>query len=135
MSNEGYGAIERTAEDDSAGEWKMELFGMFDIKEQGDFILCFKGICCAPCVGACTINTFEDRGQLVPLVLYCCCWPCFGTIKRGQIREAHGIPGSPVEDFLWSCCCGCCARVQEHIEVGDGQGGPPLPENQVMRLP
>ena len=36
---------------------------------------------------------------------------------RKQIRQKFNIPGDDCDDFLLTCCCGCCALAQETREI------------------
>lgn len=40
------------------------------------------------------------------------------TRLRWRIRALFNIPGSPLEDLAYSCCCGCCsvAQMASHVE-------------------
>ncbi|KAI9882960.1 MAG: hypothetical protein M1823_005293 [Watsoniomyces obsoletus] len=41
----------------------------------------------------------------------------FQLIKRSEFREKFNVEGSGVRDCLATCCCPCCALVQEEKEV------------------
>ncbi|RBQ69412.1 hypothetical protein FVER14953_20947 [Fusarium verticillioides] len=42
-------------------------------------------------------------------------------MKRGEIREAHGIEGSGMGDYCASFWCLCCALIQQEKEVNSRQ--------------
>jgi len=98
-----------------SGQWSAGLFGCCD-----DCTLCLMTYV-VPCyVYGKTHEKLEEGsclkcgvGVLSPASL------CIRTMVRGKIREAKGIEGSCVSDFLTVAFCGICAVVQEAREMGN----------------
>lgn len=65
-------------------------------------------------IAAVTSSKFFDViTVLASIVAVLCC-----TRLRWRIRELFAIPGSPLEDAVYSVCCGCCsvAQMASHVE-------------------
>ena len=44
-----------------------------------------------------------------------------GCTQRRRLREAYGIGGSPISDFICHCCCHCCSLAKEAREISTQQ--------------
>ncbi len=51
--------------------------------------------------------------------------------SRGSIRRNHGINSNGCNDCLISCCCGCCALVQEDKEIRAAEAMPMVEKGYV----
>lgn len=93
--------------------WQNGLFGCFS-----DVSLCCMAMLC-PCI----VGGKNAEGVKESCCLYgsLTCIPGFSVIGnmiiRGKIREKFLIDGGFAEDLMVSCCCGCCAAVQEGQEL------------------
>ena len=88
------------------------------------------GQCCTTCWCPCitfgknkgAYNHQENSSEsclvyLALLIVFTIAIPFYQASLRGDIRNRYSIPGSFYGDFCISCCCGCCALVQEHKEL------------------
>lgn len=101
--------------DGSPKEWKASLFSVFSSGP----VTCFVTILC-PCYQY-GVNSEAMGGSCCPdgfvygLMQECglCC--LVHAPLRKRIREKHGIVSS--NDCLITCCCPCCAIIQEATQV------------------
>lgn len=70
-------------------------------------------------IAAVTTSAFFDWLSFLMSVA-CALWM---TRLRGRIRALFQIPGSVLDDLLYSCCCGCCSVAQMATHVGAYQAG------------
>lgn len=62
------------------------------------------------------------EGMITPCILIGCCGAFGAACNRQKIREKYSYDGSYISDLAVSCCCGCCAVVQETREVRSREG-------------
>ena len=98
-------------------KWATTLFDCFGGPDTG-FNCCVQQCCCQPCVWGDALRRagVADSSFFTFLVI------CGGRsaldetasfFGRRRLLEKYGIEESSFESFFASCCCSCCARVQE----------------------
>ena len=99
------------------GPYKHELCGCFE-----DIPSCLLSWCC-PCIqfGQNYEQIHKDGCLQQGLIYAVLMWfgvPCIIHMGfRKEMRQKFNVPGSDLEDFLITCCCGCCALAQDAREI------------------